>query len=492
MFLLPQWLFICGIPTTGWRLGRHREGRSIVSDPRTMPRFPPDFLWGTATAAYQIEGAAQEDGRGPSIWDTFCHTPGKVRHGDTGDVACDHYHRWREDLDLMAGLGTNAYRFSVSWPRVIPAGRGAVNQHGIAFYDRLVDGLLERGMTPMLTLYHWDLPQALEDEGGWRNRDCADWLGDYAAVVAAELGDRVPLWATLNEPIVSSLYGYGDGVVAPGLRLGHDALAAGHHLLLGHAHAMAAVRAATPHSQVGIVLNFGPTAPGSDDPHDVAAAARADMLSTRWFTDAVMRGTYPKPLVDFYAPISDLSFVRDGDLAAIAAPMDFLGVNYYKSWVAVAAELPPPAQRVATTLGSQSRTPPSTEVTEGYPSWGICPDGLRDLLTGLRDEYPGLPPLYVTESGSAWFDYVDPSGAVHDAERIDYHDRYLRAAAQALDAGVDLRGYFVWSLMDNFEWGFGYSKRMGLVWVDYPTGQRIPKDSYHWYRDVIAAQRAPR
>jgi len=451
----------------------------------SLPTFPSNFLWGAATSAYQIEGAVSEDGRGPSIWDTYCRQPGAVHHGDTGDVACDHYHRWQEDLDLMARLGLRGYRFSIAWPRVLPEGRSKVNQAGLDFYRRLVDGLLARDIAPMITLYHWDLPQVLEDAGGWRTRDCAKWFGEFAAIVFEALGDRVPFWITLNEPIGASFYAY-SGRHAPGLRLGGPAIAAAHHLLLGHAEAVGAFRGGSYAGQIGITLNFGPTAPATDEPDDVAAAERADALTTRWFSDAVFAGTYPKVLVDFWQPICDFAFVHDGDMTSISAPIDFLGVNYYKSWVARATEVPPPQSRSATDLGATKEVPPGRGVTSF--GWGICPDGLRDLLLWLRDRYPNLPPSYITENGASFEDYVDPTGRVRDSERISFVADYLRSAADAIAAGVDLRGYFYWSFLDNFEWNAGYGKRFGLVWVDYPTGTRIPKDSYFWYRDLIAGQ----
>ncbi|MEV4197884.1 GH1 family beta-glucosidase [Micromonospora globbae] len=453
-----------------------------------MPTFPPGFLWGVATSAYQIEGAATEDGRGPSIWDTFCRQPGRVHHGDTGDIACDHYHRLEEDLDLLADLGVGGYRFSIAWPRILPNGRGRVNQRGLDFYQRLVDGLHQRDIAPMATLYHWDLPKTLEDQGGWRNRDSAAWFADYASLVFEALGDRVPYWITLNEPVCASFYSYGSGTLAPGLRLGHDAIATAHHLLLGHAEAVAAFRASGAPGQIGITLNLGPTSPATDDPADVAAAARADALATRWFPDAVFTGEYPKVLLDFYRPISDFSFVHDGDMERIRVPIDFLGLNFYKSWVARAAELPSPRRRTATDLGAVSEVPPGAEVTNF--GWAVVPEGFRDVLLWLRDTYPNLPPIYVTENGASYDDYVDPTGQVRDTERISFIDRYLRGAAQAVEAGVDLRGYFYWSMMDNFEWVEGYGKRLGLVWVDYDTGRRLPKASYYWYRDMIAAQHA--
>lgn len=446
--------------------------------------FPAGFLWGAATAAYQIEGAANSDGRGPSIWDVFSHIPGRTRHGDTGDIACDHYHRFLEDLDLLAGLGVGAYRFSVSWSRVLPSGRGPINERGLDFYDRLTDGLLERGIMPVITLYHWDLPQALEEQGGWRHRDCVQWFGDYASVMFDALGDRIPMWITLNEPIAASFAAYGSGVAAPGMRSGEPALAASHHLLLGHAEAVRRHRDSANIGQVGITLNFSQVRPASDHPGDVAAAERLNALRTRWFADPIFIGEYPKVLVKHFSAITDFGYIHDGDLEAIAAPLDFLGVNYYKAWVAVAAPLPPAGQRVAFDLGAEQRVPPGAEVTD--IGWAIGPRDLRDMLVELDSRYDRLPPLYITENGCAFNDYVDPNGAVVDPERISFLQRHLDACRDAIAAGVDLRGYFVWSLLDNFEWQEGYSKRFGLVYVDYPTGTRIPKASYYWYRDLVA------
>lgn len=454
----------------------------------TPQAFGAEFLWGVATAAYQIEGGTAEDGRGASIWDTFSHTPGRTRHGDTGDIACDHYHRLEEDLELIAGLGVGAYRFSVAWPRVLPDGQGTVNAKGLDFYERLTDGLLDHGVAPVATLYHWDLPQALEDRGGWRNRDSARWFGDYASAVFDRLGDRVQYWITLNEPAGAAFSGYGSGVHAPGLRLGHEALAAAHHLLLGHAEAVETFRGGSHRGQIGITLNLGPATPATGNPADVAAAQRAAGC-TRWFTDAVLAGVYPEILREHYRPITDFSFIETRDMARISASVDFLGLNYYKSWVARAdGPLPPVAERTAADLGVVSSPPPGAALTS--MGWAVCPDGLRDALLWLRDTYPGLPPVYVTENGAAYDDYVDPTGEVRDTERIAFLDTYLRSAAEAVAAGVDLRGYFVWSLLDSFEWEEGYARRFGLVWVDYDTGRRLPKASYHWYRDLIAAQRA--
>ena len=446
-----------------------------------MPaRFPDGFLWGAATAAYQVEGAAREDGRGPSIWDTFSHTPGRTFHGDTGDVACDHYHRLDEDLDLMAWLGLGAYRFSIAWPRVMPAGAGQVNQAGLDFYRRLVDGLLARGIRPVATLYHWDLPQALQDRGGWASRDTAGRFADYAAAVAGALGDRVALWITLNEPWCSSFIGHLEGRHAPGLRDEATAVTAAHHLLLAHGKAVAALRAAGVAGQVGITLNLADVHPASDREADRAAAALVDGNENRWFLDPLLRGTYPEDMLAYHGAVTDFSFVRDGDLAGIAAPLDFLGVNYYQQHrvragagglVRGAEKLPPPPPRTA--MG-----------------WGINPDGLTATLLRLREEY-AAPPLYVTENGAAFHDYVDPEGGVDDEERVAYLEAHFRAAHDAIAQGADLRGYFVWSLLDNFEWSFGYSRRFGLVYVDYRTQARVPKQSAHWYREVIARNGLP-
>jgi beta-glucosidase len=445
------------------------------------PTFPDGFRWGVATAAYQIEGAAAEDGRGPSIWDTFAHTEGKVRDGDTGDVACDHYHRWPEDVRLMSDLGVGAYRFSIAWPRIQPTGRGAPNPAGLAFYDRLVDALLAAGIAPCPTLYHWDLPQALEDGGGWLARDTAARLAEYAGHVASALGDRVPMWITLNEPFVHATMGYALGLHAPGRALFAAAFPATHHLLLGHGLAVAALRsAARPDALVGITNNMAPAVPASDEPADVAAADRLDGLHNRTYTDPVLLGRYPTDLDRLYGGV-DLSAVRDGDLAVLGAPVDFLGVNYYFSnTVRAGAE--------GSTLGLE--LVPQTGVPHTAFGWPVLPAGLTGLLVGLRDRYgPALPPVHITENGAAYADSVNAAGRVSDPDRIAFLDRHLRALLAAMDAGVDVRGYFVWSLLDNFEWAEGYSKRFGLVYVDYPTQRRIPKSSYDWYRAVIAGVR---
>ncbi|WP_189330668.1 GH1 family beta-glucosidase [Actinoplanes ianthinogenes] len=441
--------------------------------------MPDGFVWGAATAAYQIEGAVAEDGRGPSIWDTFCRRPGAVADGSSGEVACDSYHRWCDDVDLLDGLGVDAYRFSVAWPRVLPTGHGTVNKPGLEYYDRLVDALCEKGIRPFVTLYHWDLPQALEDVGGWRVRDTAEHFADYATVVAERLGDRVHDWITLNEPYVSSMVGYAEGRHAPGATEGHGALAAAHHLLVGHGLTVRALRAVQPGARVGITLNLSPAVPAGDAEADRAAADRMDLMLNRQFTDPVLGGSYPDGFERLYAGVSDLSFRRDGDLALIGAPLDFLGVNYYYRIHAADApyEQPDPALRSAFDIGVRSATRAGVPVTD--LGWPIEPHGLYETLTGLAGRFPGLPPIYVTENGVAQL--REEPGA--DPERIRFIAEHLAAAARS---GVDLRGYFYWSLLDNFEWARGYGPRFGLVHVDYPTGERTPRASYHWLRERLA------
>nr|WP_185049737.1 GH1 family beta-glucosidase [Thermocatellispora tengchongensis] len=434
------------------------------------------FLWGTATASYQIEGAATEDGKGPSIWDTFSHQEGRIADGQTGDVACDHYHRWPEDIALLADLGAGAYRFSISWPRVMPTGRGPVNPAGLDFYDRLVDALCTAGVVPVATVYHWDLPQALEDEGGWLNRDTAGRLADYAGVLAERLADRVGLWITLNEPFVHMAWGYAMGLHAPGHALLTGALPAAHHQLLGHGLAVRALRAGGA-GQVMITNNCTPVWPASGSPADLAAAEAYDILHNRLFTDPVLLAEYPD--LTAYG-VSAPDFVRDGDLRTIAAPLDGLGVNYYNP------------TRIAAPAEPGTLPFENAEIT-GYPvtgfGWPVVPDGLRELLTGLRARYgAALPPVYVTENGCSYPDEPDASGRVRDTARIDYLDAHIRAVDAAVAEGVDVRGYFVWSLLDNFEWAHGYTQRFGLVHVDFATGRRTPKESFHWLKRHIASR----
>lgn len=430
-----------------------------------MP-FPSDFLWGVATASYQIEGAFDEDGRRPSIWDTFSHTPGKVLGGDTGDVACDHYHRMREDVGLIAALGVGAYRFSIAWPRVVPDGTGEVNHAGLDFYDRLVDELLEHGIQPWPTLYHWDLPQALEDRGGWRNRVTAEAFLDYASAVTHRLGDRVPAFTTLNEPWCSAILGHLTGEHAPGLRDVDAALSAAHHLLLGHG--LVAQHLHAVGLEAGLVVNQEVKIPASDHPADIDAARLEDQKMSGWFLDPVVGRGYPEEASREYA--WDRAPVRPADLDVIAEPLDFIGLNYYTSTV------------VADPGVERPRSVRHPEVTD--MGWPVEPSGLTTLLMRLATLY-GFERIYVTENGAAYPDVVTGDGTVADVDRISYLDRHFAAADAAVEAGVPLAGYFVWSLMDNFEWAWGYSKRFGLVHVDYPTGTRTPKASYRWLQDRL-------
>ncbi len=443
--------------------------------------FPDGFAWGTATASYQIEGAVHEGGRGPSIWDTFARRPGAVLNGDTGDVADDHYHRYPADVALLADLGVTHYRFSLAWPRLQPTGRGPVNPAGLDFYQRLVDELLGRGIQPWVTLYHWDLPQALEDAGGWPVRDTAERFADYAALVHDRLKDRISCWTTLNEPWCSAFLGYASGHHAPGRTEPAAALAAAHHLMLGHGLAVRALREQDPAGRLGITLNLHPVEPATPAPADVDAARRVDGVCNRIFLDPLLRGAYPADLRQDVAAVSDLAFVRDGDEQTIGAPIDLLGVNYYRRTVVrAAAEVVPdrsPAWVGSAGVEDVSRGLPTTEM-----GWEIDPDGLYDILARLQRDY-GVP-LYVTENGAAFADRPGPDGGVADPERVAYLDGHFRAARRAIADGVDLRGYFVWSLLDNFEWAYGYSKRFGLVYVDYATQQRIPKDSARWFAQV--------
>jgi beta-glucosidase len=434
--------------------------------------FPVGFKWGTATAAYQIEGAAEEGGRGPSIWDRFSHTPGMTDNGDTGDIACDHFHRWEQDLELMAALGVSAYRFSISWPRVFPAGTGSVSREGLAFYDRLVDRLLDLDITPFPTLYHWDLPQALEDEGGWTARSTAEAFAGYADLVVGELGDRVSHWMTLNEPWCSSVLGYMAGYHAPGRRGIDSGLAAAHHLLLGHGMAVSRIR--EQGLKVGIVTNQDWKVPASGHSADVAAARLADEKMAGWFVDPVMGRGYPQAAMEDYG--WDMAPVRAGDMEIIAQPIDHFGLNYYTREVVRASDLNEEERADAMA--------PGHEYTD--MGWEVQPEGLTVLLQRLAGEY-GQKEIYVTENGVAYPDVADEGGYVDDQDRISFLERHLAAAHAAVEAGVPLRGYFLWSFLDNFEWAFGYAKRFGIVRVDYPTQRRIPKASFDWYRRVAAA-----
>ena len=463
--------------------------------------FPKGFLFGAATAAYQVEGSVDAGGRGVSIWDTFSHTAGNTFNGDTGDIACDHFLRLEEDLDLMAELGARAYRFSVSWPRIQPTGKGAANPEGLDFYRRVVDGLRARGILPVLTLYHWDLPQTLQDEGGWPLRDTASRFAEYAGIVAESLGDGVGKWITLNEPWCSAWLGYGSGHHAPGIRDIGQAAAAAHHLLLGHGEAMQAIRAAADAAEVGISLNLTPVQPATTHADDIATAWRLDGNCNRLFLDPLVKGRYPADMLAHYQGFNPgFTVVRDGDLEVISQPLDFLGVNFYTLRTVAArsrtAEAFADGYCVPATDGDlvssdldvatvHRPTVPRTEM-----GWEVEPAALTELLTRVRYEYLDIPVL-VTENGAAYGDYVAPNGSVRDPDRIRYLDGHLRAVLQARIAGVDVRGYFVWSLLDNFEWAHGYSKRFGLVWVDYPTRTRIPKDSFRWYAQTVRANALP-
>jgi len=435
-------------------------------------KFPQDFLWGAATSSYQIEGAWNEDGKGESIWDRFSHTPGKVFNGDTGDVACDHYHRWQDDITLMKSLGLRAYRFSIAWPRIFPAGRGAVNSAGLDFYNRLVDGLLEADITPFVTLYHWELPQALQDEGGWPVRSTAEAYVEYADTISRALGDRVKNWITFNEPWVSAFVGHWEGRHAPGHTDLHEALATAHHLMLAHGWAVPQIRANCPDGQVGITLNLSPHMPASPGTADRAAARFADGHNNRWFLDPLHGRGYPQDMVDAFGDTMD--FVQPDDLETISVPMDFLGVNYYTRGIARAG--------IDEDKNAERTVFRGDEITE--MDWEVYPEGLYDLLGRLHFDYR-IPAIYITENGAAFNDTVAPDGTIDDPQRLSYIKRHLEMAHRAIAAGVPLRGYFVWSLMDNFEWALGYSKRFGIVHVDYQTQKRTLKSSAKWYRQVI-------
>ena len=435
-------------------------------------RFPEGFLWGAATSAYQIEGSPLADGAGPSIWQRFSHTPGMTANGDTGDVACDHYRRWAEDVRLMGELGLTAYRFSISWSRILPAGTGRVNPAGLAFYQRLVDALLSRGIQPCATLYHWDLPEALDNRGGWLNPDVANWFAEYAQVVYRALDDRVPMWATLNEPWVVATEGYLFGNHAPGHRNLFEAPLVSHNLLRAHALAVQAYRAVGRH-RVGLVVNLEPKYAATDDAEDRAATRRADAFMNRQYLDPIFLGRYPEELRDVFGEA--WPELRDEDLRLIREPIDWLGINYYSRSLTRHAPHALPV-RAATVR----------EPRHAYTAmdWEVFPQGLTDVLEWVSARY-GRPPLYVTENGAAFYDPPTAEGPVEDPLRVAYYREHLRAAHRAMALGVDLRGYFAWSLLDNFEWSYGYGRRFGIVHVDLETQQRTPKASAHFYADVI-------
>ena len=458
------------------------------------PALPENFLFGAATAAFQIEGAARTDGRTDSVWDTFCRVPGAVINGDDGSVACDHYHRYPDDIRIMTELGLDAYRFSVSWSRVRP-GHGALNPRGIAFYDSLVDSLLAAGLDPWLTLYHWDLPQELEDRGGWANRDTAERFVEYAMDVHAALGDRVTRWTTLNEPWCAAFLGYGAGAHAPGRQDASDAIAAGHHLLLAHGAAVRELRLADPSLDLGITLNLSVIDPVDNTDADRDAARRIDGQLNRFFLDPIFRGAYPDDVLRDLEGSWPAGLVHEGDLAAIAQPIEFLGVNYYHG---EAVSVRPAASRESLEAPTDRPTSTPFPAAEGVffhsrdlprtsMDWEVQPEGLTRLLRRVHDDYTSAAAtaLYVTENGAAYDDTVAEDGAVHDAERTLYLESHLAAVADAVAQRVDVRGYFYWSLLDNFEWAWGYAKRFGIVRVDYETLQRTIKDSGRAYADVI-------
>ena len=436
----------------------------------TLPHFPPGFVWGASTASYQIEGAVDQDGRGPSIWDVFARTPGRTRNGDTGDVACDHYHRSDEDVDWLARGGFGAYRFSIAWPRVQPNGNGAVNPKGLDFYDRLVDRLLARDIVPWVCLYHWDLPQALQERGGWLNRDVAQWFADYALAAADRLQDRVKHWITLNEPAVHAVLGHGLGIHAPGLTGPANLVAAIHHQNLAHGTALMALRQTHDRLRIGTVLNLQPVRPVGEREENLPAARLIDAVWNRACLDPLLKGRYPDLLAPLFAPV-----IRADDAAIIGRPLDFLGVNYYSRLYAVHN----PQNPFGIAVGS---APPGTATTG--MGWPIEPEGLFEQLAELRDNY-GNPALYVTENGAAFDDEADADGRIRDHARIAFLRDHLHAALRAQQAGVALRGYFIWSLMDNFEWAEGMTSRFGLIHVDYATQKRTGKASFDWLAEMI-------
>lgn len=436
--------------------------------------FPKDFIWGTATASYQIEGAWNEDGKGESIWDRFSHTAGKIADGDTGDVACDHYHLWPHDLGIMKELGLKNYRFSISWPRVLPNGSGKVNQAGLDFYSNLVDGMLEKDIQPFITLYHWDLPQVLQEEGGWPGRIIVDRYVEYVDVISRALGDRVKNWITLNEPFVSAFNGYLEGRHAPGITDLNSAVAASHHLLLSHGLAVPVIRNNCSGANVGITLNLTPQVPASSSAQDRNKARWMDGFINRWFLDPLVGRGYPQDMVQDYR--DSMQFVNPGDMEVIATPIDFLGVNYYTRGIARFTDINEEENEPRTVF-------PNDEHTE--MGWEVYPQGIYNILGRLHFDY-AFPAIYITENGAAFRDEIGPNGQVDDPGRLSYIQRHLEMVHKAIEIGVPVKGYFVWSLFDNFEWAHGYSKRFGLVYVDYKSQRRILKSSAKWYQQVIS------
>lgn len=458
--------------------------------------FPRPFLFGTATASYQIEGAVAEDGRGPSIWDVFSHTPGRTNNGDTGDIACDHYHRYQEDIALMRDLGVDAYRLSIAWPRILPGGTGAVNPLGVAFYRTLLEGLRAAGIRPVVTLYHWDLPQALQDRGGWAERSTAEAFAHYAAVMATELGDLVDTWTTLNEPWCAAYLGHGSGVHAPGITDPALSLKVAHHLNLAHGLAVQAIRQVLPDARCSVTLNLQVARPEDpEDPADRAAARTVETIGNDVFLSPMLEGRLPEELVAATAPVTDWSFVAPGDLAEIHQPLDVLGINYYSTMTVRPRRADDPDSSGGHGHTGHSPWPACDDIAFLDPAgpltamgWNIEPQGLTDLLVATSRRFPDLP-LMVTENGAAFEDRADQDGHVADPDRIDYLHDHIAAVGRAREAGARVEGYFLWSLMDNFEWAYGYSKRFGIVRVDYRTLARTPKASFDWYRGLIATRR---
>lgn len=443
----------------------------------TQIRFPDDFLWGAATSAYQIEGAWQAEGKGESIWDRFAHTPGKIKDGTTGDVACDHVRRMADDVALMKSLELRAYRFSVSWPRVLPRGKGKVNDLGLDFYSRLVDTLLQAGITPLITLYHWDLPQVLEEKGGWANRDIADWFAEYAAAVARRLGDRVAMWATLNEPQIFGMLGYLTGVHAPGRTDPLAYFSASHFINLAHGQGVAAIRSEAPGARIGTVLQLPPIHPVTDSDDDQRAARVLDGLFNRWYAQPVLLGTYPDDMLALLAPLN--LPIEPDDLAVVHQPLDFVGLNLYTR---LFAQHDPDKPIIEATIALDHRVPGAAYTAY---DWEIYPPSIYETLMRFKNEW-GEPRVYITENGMAANDRIQ-NGKVDDPKRIEFTRSYLVQVRRAMNEGVDVAGYFHWSLMDNFEWQDGYALRFGLVHVDFKTGERIPKTSARWYRELIEA-----
>ncbi len=440
-------------------------------------KFPDEFIWGAATAAYQIEGAYADDGKGESIWDRFCRVPGNIFEGHTGDIACDHYHRFLDDIKLMKNLGLQAYRFSIAWARIFPEGHGRLNPKGIDFYNRLVDALIAEGIQPYITLYHWDLPQALQDKGGWANRDTAYYFQDYAAEVTRQLGDRVDHWMTHNEPAVTAYLGHLYGIHAPGLKDYKMAIQVAHHLLLSHGLSVSIIRdnIKSESKEIGITLNLSPSYPASDAAADLEAANRYFNFNHGWFLEPLCSGQYPASILAIYEKYGYLPSMQPDDLRIIKTPIEFIGVNFYFRDLVKNA----PGKNI---LNYDFVKPPDAKFTE--MGWEVYPEGLYVLLKKLYLEYK-TPKLYITENGAAFQDKKSPDGKIHDPLRIDYLQRHFQQAHRAIQEGVPLAGYFVWSLMDNFEWSFGFSKRFGLIYTDYQTLERTLKDSASWYRQVI-------